>query len=1131
LDKQAIGEFKMQDVNRLGLFVAMAITVQSVLATRLLIQASPPAHPSPAEFASRFQRDDTPLTGLAADLVTAKDDDERAVLIEKHSESIDVSLRKVLIRHAFHLCLRGDYSHSLDVVHVLELLAAHKGDNAWMAVPAIGSVVVYYLQGNLAKAIESYRKLPPIAEIEHDPAATAWVLSIRGFLAYFRGNYSQALKDCGRSLELFDPVQDKSEIAFTLTSAGMVHSAQGEHTKALDYYQRALSICRQTGDMSLAVVPLNNIGVVYHERLDDEKALEFYKQSLTLGRQLGINSSAHYTLNNMGDAYFRLGDCEHAMDSFTQSLDLRRKLGNKAEIAITLKDIGEIHIAEGHFDQALSAYQESLQLDQAIGDKVAAADRLEHIGLAYLNQQNYRPALEYFDKRLAISQALDDKEGIGDAFAHISRLYSDQNSMEIAVDYMRKSFDARKATGKKELLANAFSDLGSTQMFAGDLEDALNNLQDALLIYQELGHKYGIAHTLFRIGEVNARAGSSSTAIDYYQKSLDIAQTINDRPLLFPILAQMAYTRWLQKDYSLALELAERAAALASQFRSAETAREWTAGLEGLIYRSLDQPDKARMCFRDAIAGVENVRGEIAGSELDLQRYFEGQVRPYYEMIDLLVSHYRVTEAFSYAERAKARVVLDVLQNGRVNPARLMTPAEHKQEQQLQDQITSLNNQIYRQGLLPQARAQHLAQLKSSLQATRHSLEAFHTSLYAAHPDLRVARGETAPIDLRQVAAAIPDPDTALLEYVVGEKRTLLFVATVPGSASNRKCDLKVYSVDVTRNELIEKVAGYRQMLADHGLGFRKPASELSELLLGPAQPLLKTLKRLVIVPDGPLWDLPFQTLQLASGRFLLEDFALCYAPSVTALLEMSRTRNRRRSASEDSSTLLAVGNPAVSPESTTRSSSTLRAEKPGLITEAEQEVVSIAGIYGEAKSKVLVGPLARENVVKAEAPKFRILHFATHGKLDDASPLYSYLVLAQPDTPPGQSKNPDGTTRPPDTDDGLLEAWEVMQMELKADLVVLSACETGRGRPGSGEGVVGMSWAFFVAGAPAIVVSQWKVDSDTSASLMVDFHRNLTANMTRAEALRQAALKLLHTEQYRHPFYWAPFIVVGDGL
>jgi CHAT domain-containing protein len=209
-----------------------------------------------------------------------------------------------------------------------------------------------------------------------------------------------------------------------------------------------------------------------------------------------------------------------------------------------------------------------------------------------------------------------------------------------------------------------------------------------------------------------------------------------------------------------------------------------------------------------------------------------------------------------------------------------------------------------------------------------------------------------------------------------------------------------------------------------------------------------------------------------------------------------------------------------------------LRNDSPGPIPEAEQEVTSIAAIYGQARSKVLVGADARESLVKAEAPRCRILHFATHGKLDDASPMYSHLLLAAP--PPGLSMKPgsitpDSNARSTDYDDGLLEAWEVMQMELKADLVVLSACETARGRPGAGEGVVGMSWAFFVAGAPAIVVSQWKIDSDTSTSLMVDFHRNFKANMNKPEALRQAALKLLHTEQYRHPFYWAPFIVVGD--
>jgi CHAT domain-containing protein len=172
--------------------------------------------------------------------------------------------------------------------------------------------------------------------------------------------------------------------------------------------------------------------------------------------------------------------------------------------------------------------------------------------------------------------------------------------------------------------------------------------------------------------------------------------------------------------------------------------------------------------------------------------------------------------------------------------------------------------------------------------------------------------------------------------------------------------------------------------------------------------------------------------------------------------------------------------------------------------------------LYGPARSEVYIGPDAREDRVKAEAGKYREIYIAAHGKLNNTSPMYSHLVMSQPE----------GS----EDEDGLLEAWELMKLDLKANLVVLSACETARGRVGAGEGIIGLSWALFVAGAPTTVVSQWKVESESTTKLMAGFHRNLKMRIGKAEALRQAELKLLAGSEYRHPFFWAGFVIVGDG-
>jgi CHAT domain-containing protein len=202
--------------------------------------------------------------------------------------------------------------------------------------------------------------------------------------------------------------------------------------------------------------------------------------------------------------------------------------------------------------------------------------------------------------------------------------------------------------------------------------------------------------------------------------------------------------------------------------------------------------------------------------------------------------------------------------------------------------------------------------------------------------------------------------------------------------------------------------------------------------------------------------------------------------------------------------TLLAFGNPAPEGEDT--------------LPDTENEVRRLAAMYGPS-SRVYVGADAREDRWKVEAPDYRVVHIATHGVLDDASPLYSHLVMARPER---DSK-----------EDGLLEAWEIMKVPLGADLVILSACETARGRIAPGEGIVGLMWAVFVAGSPATLVSQWRVDSPSTAALMVAFHREWNANggaTSKARALQAASIAVLRTPGRARPFYWAGFILAGDA-
>jgi CHAT domain-containing protein len=245
------------------------------------------------------------------------------------------------------------------------------------------------------------------------------------------------------------------------------------------------------------------------------------------------------------------------------------------------------------------------------------------------------------------------------------------------------------------------------------------------------------------------------------------------------------------------------------------------------------------------------------------------------------------------------------------------------------------------------------------------------------------------------------------------------------------------------------------------------------------------------------------------SSRLLLQDYSISYVPSITVLREMKKLHQKRAGTSRG---LFALGNPAIGNEMIQKLNSLYRDTSLGPLPEAEREVKQLAELYG-TESAVFVGVEATEERLKQESPKYQILHLASHGIFDNASPLYSYLALARSEK---------------GSEDGLLEGREIMNLRLNAQLAVLSACETARGKIGSGEGVIGLSWALFVAGVPGIVVSQWKVDSASTTELMLEFHSNLRKKNSPAEALRQAELKMLQSPKFRHPFYWAGFVPIG---
>ena len=326
--------------------------------------------------------------------------------------------------------------------------------------------------------------------------------------------------------------------------------------------------------------------------------------------------------------------------------------------------------------------------------------------------------------------------------------------------------------------------------------------------------------------------------------------------------------------------------------------------------------------------------------------------------------------------------------------------------------MTSLNAQLKREQQRQRPDEQRAAELETRLAQARRAYEDFENQIYAAHPELRLRRGEARTLNPEQVAALLPDARTALLEYVVTDDRAHLFVLTRSRAQTGgpSTIDLRAYPLAVKRATLAKEVESFRRAIEERDLEFAAPARRLYDLLLAPARAQLLGKTNLIIVPDDSLWGLPFQALQPAPNHFLLEQSALSYVPSLSVLYEIRAQQLKRIEDKKiGGASLLAFGNPVLGKLTVARTASVLRGSavlEP--LPEAENKVKALAQLYGAQHSRVYTGAEAREGRAKEEAERFSVVHFATHGVFNDASPMYSYLILAQ------------GS----EDEDGLLEAW-----------------------------------------------------------------------------------------------------------
>jgi len=833
-------------------------------------------------------------------------------------------------------------------------------------------------------------------------------------------------------------------------------------------------------------------------------------------------------LSTFGSTMVQRRELTAGEGAFRSLLWLAGVMRSETVRAGALGGLGSVEGQRGNLVQAHTFLQEAQALADASGDAAVQQPIYNAIGIVQRRMGDYERATASFDRSLALAQQLKRDDMIGRVYNNIGTMHLSRARLDLALEFFNRSLEYKVDDGGRGTsdMANTLNNIGAVYEELGDYARALPLFVRARDLLEKINASAGAITALGNIGHARAAMGQTDLAREAFQEALKRAETAGDGNAVATILhnlgnlvrddgdmeeAEAFHRRSLAlreegKDAAgLAESRAELTRILLTQGRVDEAEKEGVLATSlamsagqlgqlaraqlylGQVYERQGRLDLALATFEGGVATSEALREATPPGERARQIFLDQRLGPYYSVAAIHAKAGRGEQGLLAIERVRARTLLDLLGAGR-QPRRALTDAEREREQTLAAAALSASTQLMEAQQARRPNAAAVAALQETLRVARQEKEAFTTALYASRPELRIIRGDAPVITSRQMATILK-PGTAAVEFVVEPSRVWVYLAR-PGPEG---VEVLVKQLPLATTALQTLAQRFSSQVASRDLGFAETSSQLYAALLGPFDAELAQVQHLIVVPDSVLWRVPFQALQSPRGRFLIEERGVSYAPSLSAVAALDA---RRAGRAAPRPFMLALGDPATASASR--------------LPEAAREVQALGKLYGVAQSAVFVDTAATEASFRASVNRASVVHIATHGVLDDNNPMYSHVKLA----------------------DGPLEAWELLDLDLNVDLAVLSACQTASGVIGGGEGVVGLSWALFAAGASTAVVSQWEVDSASTTSLMIDFHERLltrkAGDLTVSEALRQASVQLMRDSRFRHPFYWAGFVAIG---
>lgn len=958
-------------------------------------------------------------------------------------------------------------------------------------------------------------------------AATTWAQDAQPLaqdrLAKAKQLYTQegpkpALPEFEKALAMFRTGGDRHGEAVTLGYIANCFRKLEDLDKALSFAQQALRMKEELGDQDEIGKTHNQLGLIYWERADYPAAIQHFQQAIEVGAAEQDKELEGSARNNLGLVFDERGDYKLSLKQYQKALELHRSTHFERGEGDTLGNIGGVYLLLGKFTEALPYYQQALAISERLGLKPASSDDLGNIALCLAGTGDVDGALQSFDRALGVAhdagltkEEADWHKGKGTTLVGLGRY-------DAALGEYAAAEQVYGHAGLKRELVEALVDTGYVNELLGDATAAEARFVQALQLAREIGSGSGESASLVALGDLERCRRKYDSAEAYFKQALDNARSAGKQGTIVSALIRRAMNDLDRKDYASARQNASEAGQIVegsgsrpdmalsryvlgevrrSQgelqqavdvYQAAQTLQEELRDPElgwrilygrGQALAALGKTDEAINAYKEAIRIIEQVRSDIA-EERYKAGYIEDRYQVYVALVELFLKLHKPDEALFYSEKLRARAYFDQL--GSATSA-VDDPALGQRVRELGEQMRVLRRAVEKEYSTPQneRRSQALELFSEELAQAETEYQTLLDNSRNSAAGSSAGRVEVVP-SAAEIQHLLPR-HAALIEYVVG-KHILSILLVLPDSVAG-------ISVEISSENLSSRTELLRDLITEKSPDWIRPATALRKTLIDPLQTAgyLNQVRNLLIVPDAVLNYVPFAALPATNLRFLGDEFTIAYLPAAAALVRESKSSAGR--------TLLAM------------------APSDAHLPNTPAEVRGIGQIFGPS-SRIVVGKGATKTLFKQIAADYDYLHLATHGSLNRNAPWLSTLEL-----------------EPDDHNDGRLELYEIAGMKLRARLVTLSACETGLGRgyfteTPAGDEFVGLTRAFLGAGSQNVLASLWAVNDQSTRELMLKFYRHLLSG-NGAEALAKAQQELRRGDgRYRHPYYWAAFVIAG---